>query len=108
MVAPSQPRQPNLTATVLADLGRHPFTLLCLGLVVASAFGVVLMAHKARLRNVDLENELAVRDRLEIEWRHLLLEESAIGEHSRVGRLAEQQLQMRLPSPMEERIVRFP
>ena len=102
------PRQPDLAGAVVADLGRHPLTLLLALLAIISAFAVVLMSHQARLRNAELETELAGRDQLEIEWRHLLLEENALGEHSRVGRMAEQQLQMRLPSPTEERIVRLP
>lgn len=107
-VATQGTRQPDLALAVLADLARHPFTLTLGVATILSAFAVVLAAHHSRLLNIDLERQLAKRDQLEIEWRHLLLEQNALGEHSRVSRLAEQQLQMRQPGATDERIVRLP
>jgi len=101
-------RQPDLAMTVLTDLFRHPWILLLSILCVGSAFGVVLTSHHARLQNILLERQLAERDRLEVEWRHLLLEENALSEHSRISRLAEQQLQMHAPTAKDERVVRLP
>ncbi|MBP7548063.1 MAG: cell division protein FtsL [Corallincola sp.] len=101
-------RQPDLALTIVADLGRYPLVMLLAVATLVSAFAVVLAAHHARLVNIEVERELARRDQLEIEWRHLLLEENALGEHSRVGRIAEKELQMRLPGAIDERIVRLP
>lgn len=104
----SRDRQPDLALTILADLGRYPLVVMLALVTLISAFAVVLAAHHARLVNIEVERELARRDQLEIEWRHLLLEENALGEHSRVGRIAEKELQMRLPGAIDERIVRLP
>jgi cell division protein FtsL len=48
------------------------------------------------------------RDRLDIEWRNLLLEEQSLAEHSRVTRIATKELDMVRPLPNEEVIVRLP
>ena len=98
----------DLAMTVLSDLGRHPWTLLLALIGIASAFAVVLTSHHARLQNILLERQLEANDQLEIEWRHLLLEENALGEHSRVSRIAEQQLNMHAPSAKDEKVVRLP
>ena len=45
------------------------------------------------------------RDALDIEWRNLILEENALGDHSRVERIATEKLQMQHVDPSQENIV---
>lgn len=73
--------------------------------VLASAIAVVRARHEARGLFVELEQLSAERDRLNIEWSQLQLEQSAWSNHGFVERVASDRLQMTLPRPEEVRIV---
>ena len=73
--------------------------------VLASAIAVVRARHEARTLFVQLEQLSAERDRLNIEWSQLQLEQSAWSNHGFVERVASQRLHMTLPDPDEIRIV---
>lgn len=76
------------------------------GAVLASAAGVVYVKHEARSLFVELERLSAERDRLNIEWGRLQLEQSAWSTHGFVEQVANQKLQMTIPNATEVRIVR--
>jgi cell division protein FtsL len=73
--------------------------------VLASAAGVVYAKHQARTLFVELERLTAERDRLNIEWGRLQLEQSAWSAHGFVEQVANRQLKMTLPSATEVKIV---
>jgi cell division protein FtsL len=73
--------------------------------VLASAIAVVRARHEARTLFVQLERLSAERDRLNIEWGQLQLEQSAWSNHGFVERVASDRLHMTLPRPEEVRIV---
>jgi cell division protein FtsL len=73
--------------------------------VLASAIAVVRARHEARSLFVQLERLSAERDRLNIEWSQLQLEQSAWSNHGFVERVASDRLRMTLPTPDEVRIV---
>lgn len=73
--------------------------------VLASAIAVVRARHEARALFVQLEQLSAERDRLNIEWGQLQLEQSAWSNHGFVERVASERLRMTLPRPQEVRIV---
>jgi cell division protein FtsL len=73
--------------------------------VLASAIAVVRARHEARTLFVQLEQLSAERDRLNIEWGQLQLEQSAWSNHGFVERVASNRLRMTLPRPDEVRIV---
>jgi len=73
--------------------------------VLASAIAVVRARHEARTLFVQLERLSAERDRLNIEWSQLQLEQSAWSNHGFVERVASDKLRMTLPTPDEVRIV---
>ena len=73
--------------------------------VLASAIAVVRARHQARTLFVQLEQLSAERDRLNIEWSQLQLEQSAWSNHGFVERVASEKLRMTLPTPDEVRIV---
>ncbi len=74
-------------------------------LVFVSAVGVVLVRHEARTLFTELERLSSERDRLNIEWSQLQLEQSAWSNHGFVERVASDRLNMTLPQPAEIRIV---
>lgn len=73
--------------------------------VLASAIAVARARHEARTLFVQLEQLSAERDRLNIEWSQLQLEQSAWSNHGFVERVASDRLRMTLPRPEEVRIV---
>ena len=98
----------NLGREILLDLGRHKFQIILALAIVATAMTTIVITHETRLLTIT-ENELMdERDKLDIEWRHLLLEQNALAEHSRVSDVAKSKLQMARPSPLKEKIINQP
>jgi cell division protein FtsL len=73
--------------------------------VLASAAGVVYAKHQARTLFIELEHLSGERDRLNIEWGRLQLEQSAWSSYGFVEQVANRQLKMTLPSATEVKIV---
>lgn len=73
--------------------------LFLLVLVMASALAVVYAKHRGRELFAQLQQLEAQRDRLNIEWGRLQLEQSAWASHSRVEKLARERLDMMVPDP---------
>lgn len=96
----------NLVSLMLADLARHPLRVLLYLGVMVSAGAVILSAHNNRQLAIEHERLLQEKDQLDIEWRHLLLEQSALSEHNRIEKLVSSKLNMYRPSPAEEVLVR--
>ncbi|MCG7498186.1 cell division protein FtsL [Vibrio sp. Of7-15] len=99
----------NLARTIGLDLfsiGRWQFILLIF--IFISAIGVVLVTHNTRQMIDQRENLLLEKDLLDGEWRNLILEENALAEHSRVQRLAMEELEMKRPEPDKEVIIKLP
>ncbi len=79
--------------------------VLTLGLVVAglwalllvTAVGCVWARHEARALFVELRTLERERDRLEVEWNKLRIEQSAWATHARVENLAREELGMIVP-----------
>lgn len=70
-----------------------------LAAVLSTAVGVVFSTHQARKSFVELQTLREERDELNIEWGRLQIEQSTLGAHGRIEKLAREQLQMRLPAP---------
>ncbi|MBS0375480.1 MAG: cell division protein FtsL [Proteobacteria bacterium] len=73
--------------------------------VLGSAAGVVYVKHQARMLFVELERLSAERDRLNIEWGRLQLEQSAWSAHGFVEQVASRQLRMTIPSATDVKII---
>ena len=74
-----------------------PASALLLALVVASAVAVVLHKHESRRAFVELQRLEDQRDRLQVQWGRLRLEQGAWSTHGRVERLAREKLDMVAP-----------
>ncbi|MCG9683683.1 cell division protein FtsL [Vibrio sp. Isolate23] len=100
---------PNLAKLIALDLftvGRVP--LLVLIMIFASAMGVVFTTHHTRQAITEKDQALQERERLDNEWRNLLIEETALAEHSRVQEIAKDELQMKRPDSDKEVIIDLP
>lgn len=72
---------------------------------LASAVGAVYLKHRTRTSFIELERLNAERDRLQIEWGQLQLEQSAWSSHAFVERVAGTRLKMVIPPPGSVRLV---
>ncbi|MDC5704431.1 cell division protein FtsL [Vibrio europaeus] len=100
---------PNLAKLIALDLlsvGRVPLVLLVL--IFSSAMGVVFTTHHTRQAITDKDQALVERERLDNEWRNLLIEETALAEHSRVQAVAKTELEMKRPDSDKEVIINLP
>jgi len=74
-------------------------------LMLVSAVGVVWSKHQARTAFIELQRLQNHRDRLDIEWGQLKLEQSYWSTPGRVDQVAHAQLKMIVPVASEVRIV---
>ena len=94
---------PGVIGDDLLRFGKLPLCLfIC---IIVTAVTVVTTAHHTRLLTAQREQMVLERDALEIEWRNLILEENALGDHSRVERIATEKLQLQHVDPSQENIV---
>jgi len=73
--------------------------------VLASATGAIYLKHRSRQLFVILEKSNSERDRLEIEWGQLQLEQSAWSTNAFVENIASADLSMRIPPPGQIQVV---
>ena len=87
-------RYPALPIMLLQDLRRYKYVIMLMLLVIATALSVIYIAHQNRQLTSERDQLLSNRDLLDREWRHLVVEQNALTEHSRVERIAQEQLGM--------------
>lgn len=96
----------GLVGVIGGDLLRNSkIPLILLIAVLVSAIFVVTTAHRTRLLTAEREQLVLERDALDIEWRNLILEENALGDHSRVESIATDKLKMQHVDLSQENIV---
>ena len=74
--------------------------------LLGSSVAVVWNKHEARTLFIELQRLHAERDKLDIQWGQLKLEQSAWAMHGRVEQTARTNLKMVVPRPDEVRIVK--
>lgn len=72
-------------------------SLLLMVAILATAVGVIYTAHSSRDLFRELEQARHENNEIQLEWRQLLLERSALSSHARVESLARTELQMTPP-----------
>lgn len=101
-------RRLNLAFLILLDLKRHLFQVI-LGLaILGSALTTIVVTDDTRSVTAELNKIQSKSDDLEVEWRHLVLEQNAQAEHSRVSDIAKVKLAMTRPKPLEEKMISLP
>ena len=98
-------RVPGLLNVLFSDLRQQKLALVLFGCILASAFAVIYVAHTNRLLTIERDELLSQRDQIDIEWRHLQIEQTTLTEHSRVERIASQRLGMVRPEGKQEVLV---
>lgn len=67
--------------------------------VMISAIASVSAKHESRKSFMELQTLISERDRLEVEWGKLQIEQSTWSTYARVEELARKQMKMRIPDP---------
>lgn len=98
----------SLLSLILHDLRQMRLLLVLSFLVMMSALAVVYLAHLNRQQVIALDTLRQQYDKLDVQWRNLILEESSLDEHSRISHIAKTQLGMHRPTPDEEIRVQAP
>lgn len=96
----------NLGQQVWLDIKRYSFSYLLLITVVGSAFAVIYFTHIHRQSTNELEQLMSQKDKLDIEWRNLLLEQNSLAEHSVIESKAKKLLNMKRPTPETEIVIK--
>jgi len=74
--------------------------------VLASAVGVIYSKHESRKLFVQLQNLYREKDRMDIEWGRMQLEQSTWATHSKIEKIARTRLEMKIPSADSVVIIR--
>jgi len=99
-------RQLNLAKEIVNDLLRHKMVVGLVLINVVTALVAVQFAHLNRLAFIEQDRLLQQRDELDINWRHLILEQRTLSEHSRVETIVRENLGLFRPQLSDEVVVR--
>ena len=98
----------HLAKHILGDISKYKLTM---GLLLLNVVAAILVVHWAQLnRQMVIQQDVLLqqRDDIDLRWRHLLLEQRALAEHSRVERLARERLNMDRPTTEAQVVVTLP
>lgn len=91
---------------IVSDLlHRGKVTLLMLAIVLLSAILTVTTTYYTRQLIDERERILLEKNVLDIEWRHLILEENMLNDHGRVERISIEKLKMQYVDLSKENIL---
>lgn len=68
-------------------------------LVMASAIACIYAKHESRKLFTELQELIAERDRMEVDWGRLQIEQGTWSTYARVEQVAREKMDMRLPQP---------
>jgi len=96
----------NLLIIIMSDLSRHLFLIALFFSVVGSAVAVIISTHENRQLVIAQEQLVQQKDALDVEWRHLIIEQSSLTEHNLIERTVLEKLDMRRPTREDEVLLR--
>jgi len=97
-----------LVVDIYHDIQQHVLTYIVLAFVIGSALAVIYYTHMNRQTTSQLEVLLTERDKLDIEWRNLLIEQNSLAEHSAIEIKASKMLDMKRPDADSEVVIKIP
>lgn len=102
-----QPTKSTLLSAIAQDLSQHLWHLVVFLAVISTGFLVILNVHYNRQLAIKHEQLLIEKDQLDIEWRNMMIEQSALTEHSRIEQQMNDALNMRRPKIEDEILVKL-
>ncbi|WP_394172680.1 cell division protein FtsL [Thalassotalea litorea] len=98
----------GLVRQIWQDIRHYKMTYVLMFVLLLSAFSVIYFTHLNRQTTTQLDQLLSQKDQLNIQWRNLILEQSALAEHSEIEQKAHSFLMMTRPLAKEEKIIKIP
>lgn len=98
----------RLIVILLREFNKSKLTIAFVAINLVAAFFVVHWAQLNRQMVIQQDVLLQQRDDIDLHWRRLLLEQRALAEHSRVEKIAREQLHMSRPTTDAEVVVTLP
>lgn len=96
----------NLLIIIMSDLSRHLFLIILFFSMIGSAIAVIISTHENRQLVIAQEKLVREKDAFDVEWRHLIIEQSALTEHNLIERTVFEKLDMRRPTREDEILLR--
>ena len=96
----------NLLVIIMSDLSRHLFLLVLFFCALISSVAVIVSTHENRQLVMAQEQLVKEKDALDIQWRHLIIEQSSLTEHNRIERAMQEKLGMKRPTRDDEVLLR--
>lgn len=96
----------NLLIIIMSDLSRHLFLIILFFSMIGSAVAVIVSTHENRQLVIAQEKLVQEKDALDVEWRHLIIEQSSLTEHNLIERTVFEKLDMRRPTREDEVLLR--
>ncbi|TLU66720.1 cell division protein FtsL [Thalassotalea litorea] len=98
----------GLVTQIWQDICQFKMTYGLMIALLISAFSVIYFTHLNRQTTTELDQLLSQKDQLNIQWRNLILEQSALAEHSEIEQKAQSFLMMTRPLAKDEKIIKIP
>lgn len=95
----------GLLQIIWSDIQHYRGLVLWSVIALVSALAAVYLTHLNRELLAEREDLLRERDAIDVEYRHLVLEQNTLGEHSRIETLAQRELGMQRPTEQQEVLV---
>ncbi|RUO33479.1 cell division protein FtsL [Aliidiomarina sanyensis] len=96
---------PGLLQVIFSDLRHYRGLVFWSFVAIVSALTTVYLTHLNRELLAEREQMMRQRDAIDVEFRHLVIEQTALSEHSRIETIAQRELGMRRPSDDQEVLV---
>jgi cell division protein FtsL len=96
----------NLLIIIMSDLSRHLFLIILFFSMIGSAVAVIISTHENRQLVIAQEKLVQEKDAFDVEWRHLIIEQSSLTEHNLIERTVFEKLDMRRPTREDEVLLR--
>lgn len=81
------------------------YTTTLIVLVMVSAIACIYAKHESRKLFTELQDLTAERDRMEVDWGRLQIEQGTWSTYARVEQVAREKMNMRLPSAEQIRLL---
>lgn len=94
-----------LLQIILADIKQYRGLLVWLVVALGSALLTVYLTHLNRELLAEREELLKYRDAIDVEYRHLVIEQTTLSSHNRIESLAQRELGMQRPTEAQEVLV---
>ncbi|WP_194756268.1 cell division protein FtsL [Aliidiomarina indica] len=96
---------PGLLQVIFSDIRQYRGLVFWVLLAILSALATVYLTHLNRELLAEREQLMRQRDAIDVEFRHLVIEQTALSEHSRIETIAQRELGMRRPADDQEVLV---